>query len=451
MKGKASVAAMGDMSITAASAKADQAPTYRQMLSLWMPLAASIVMMVLEPSIINIGLGRTADPELALAAYGVAFSLALLVEAPILMLLDASVARSDSRSAFVLLRRFAVGLGLGVTAIGLIVSLTPLYGMIVEGLMNIPADVAARARPTLQVLSFWSFPIAWRRTHQGLLIRANHTGIISVATGVRLVTLATGIFAGLLLLPERGALVAGLAMDLSVIVEALIITWATRPVLRAGNYGANGPQRKTPDLSTRELWRFYRPLLATTILRQASRPLLNAGIAAASMAVASLAAWPVAWGLATLITGPAWSLQQLTTALATDGEAYRRVSRFATSLSLLFSTLLALVAFTPLYGLVMGGVYNLSPALQDLARPATQLLALLPLIMGLQSLLRGALIRGGCTGGVRTAMTLNVTTLGVTLFLGVTVFSPPGATMAAIATLAGGTAELAWLRWKTCP
>jgi len=40
-------------------------------------------MMVLEPSIINIGLGRTADPELALAAYGVAFSLALLVEATI--------------------------------------------------------------------------------------------------------------------------------------------------------------------------------------------------------------------------------------------------------------------------------------------------------------------------------------------------------------------------------
>jgi hypothetical protein len=40
-------------------------------------------MMVLEPSIINIGPGRTAAPELALAAYGVAFSLALLVEAPI--------------------------------------------------------------------------------------------------------------------------------------------------------------------------------------------------------------------------------------------------------------------------------------------------------------------------------------------------------------------------------
>ena len=62
-------------------------PTLRQMLSLWLPLAASIIMMVLEPSTINIALGRTMDPELALAAYGVAFSLALLVEAPIIMLL----------------------------------------------------------------------------------------------------------------------------------------------------------------------------------------------------------------------------------------------------------------------------------------------------------------------------------------------------------------------------
>ena len=34
-------------------------PTFRQMFHLWLPLAASIVMMVLEPSTINIGLGRT--------------------------------------------------------------------------------------------------------------------------------------------------------------------------------------------------------------------------------------------------------------------------------------------------------------------------------------------------------------------------------------------------------
>jgi hypothetical protein len=439
-----------DMSTTDTGVNATGSePTLRQMLALWMPLAASIAMMVLEPSIINIGLGRTSEAELALAAYGVAFGLALLVEAPILMLLDASVARSDSHAAFVLLRRLTLILSLAVAAIGLLVSLTPLYNLLVEGLMNIPTEVAARARPTLQVLSFWPLPIAWRRTHQGLLIRANHTTIISVATGVRLLTLAGGLFVGLLLLPERGALVAGLAMDLSVTIEAVLITLVTRSVLRAGNYGSNDPQRQQSAPSVAEIWHFYRPLLATTIIRQAMRPVLNAGIAAATMAFASLAAWPVAWGLATLITGPAWSLQQLTTALAVDRAAYRKVSRFALSLSVLFSIVMGLVVFTPIYGLVMGGIYNLSTDLQNLARPATQIMVLLPLVMGVQSLLRGLLIRAGHTGAVQSAMTINIATLSATLLVGVGALSLVGVTLAAIATLVGSVAEVVWLCWKT--
>jgi hypothetical protein len=422
------------------------------MLALWVPLAASIVMMVLEPSIINIGLGRTADPELALAAYGVAFSLALLVEAPIIMLLDASVARSTDREAFALVRRFTLGLGLLVTAIGLLVSLTPLYGLIVEELMNIPPDVAARARPTTQILSFWSLPIGWRRAHQGVLIRAGRTGVITAATGVRLGTLAAGLAVGLLFLPERGSVIAGLAMDVSVTVESALITWATRPVLRSERFQREPATSGDPPLTLRSLWRFYRPLLVTTILRQTTRPLLNAGIAATAMARASLAAWPVAWGLSILISGPAWSLQQLTTALAADAPAYRRVRNFSMALAVLFTLLLGLVTLTPLYDLVMGGVYNLSPALQALARPAVQIMVIYPLVMGGQSLLRGLLIRGGCTGDVRAAMTANVLTLAATLVAGVTLFSPSGVTLAAVAVMTGALTELAWLRWRArCP
>ncbi len=423
-------------------------PTARQMLTLWLPLAASIVMMVLEPSTINIALGRTADPELALAAYGVAFSMALLVEAPIIMLLDASVARSSDRDVFVVMRRFTLGLGLIVTAIGLLVSLTPLYGLIVEDLMNIPADVAARARPTMQILSFWPLPIAWRRAHQGVLIRAQRTAVITVATGVRLVSLAGGLFGGLLLMPDRGALVAGLAMDLSVTIEALVITLATRPVLRSDSFQADATEGGQPSLTMQELWRFYRPLAVTTLLRQTTRPVLNAGIAAAEMARTSLAAWPVTWGFTILIAGPAWSLQQLTTALAVDELAYRRVRTFSLMLSAIFGLLLALVVFTPLYDLVMGGIYNLSPELQDLARPAMQLMVIYPFLMGAQSLLRGVLIRGGCTGAVRAAMTANVLTLTGSILVGILFLSPTGVVLAAIATLTGGLAELAWLRWK---
>jgi progressive ankylosis protein len=423
-------------------------PTRRQMLALWLPLAASIVMMVLEPSIINIGLGRTADPELALAAYGVAFSLALLVEAPILMLLDASVARSSDRESFYLLRRFTLWLGLPVTILGLVVAVTPLYWLIVEKWMNIPADVAAGARPTLLLLAFWPLPIAWRRTYQGVLIRAGRTASISVATGIRLATLSGALFVGLLLFPEQWAVVAGLAMDLSVIVEAALITWATRPILRAGLFQSAPSDAAKSPLTLRELWRFYRPLVVTTLLRQATRPLLSAGIAAAAMPRASLAAWPVAWGFVTLVGGPVWAVQQLTTALTTDDAAYRRVRAFSLTLGILFTLLLGLVVLTPLYGLVMGQVYNLSPLLQDLALPATQLMILYPLIMGIQSFLRGAMIRRGSTGAVRAATTADVLVLAVAIGIGVWFFSLTGVVIAALAVMAGLLVESAWLYWR---
>jgi Na+-driven multidrug efflux pump len=118
------------------------------------------------------------------------------------------------------------------------------------------------------------------------------------------------------------------------------------------------------------------------------------------------------------------------------------------SLSVLFAVLLAAVAFTPLYGLVMGGIYNLSPELQELAQPALQLMSLYPLLMGAQSLLRGVLIRTGNTAVVRSAMTVNVLVLAATILAGVWFFSLKGVMVAATAVLAGAVAELVWLLWK---
>jgi Na+-driven multidrug efflux pump len=433
------------MTFSSASDTMIPRPTLREMLGLWLPLAASLVMMVLEPSIINIGLSRTTEPELALAAYGVAFSLALLLEAPILMLLDASVARSTTVQAFSVIRRFTLILGFAVTGIGMAISLTPLYDLIVPGLMNIPGDVAAMARPTLQILSLWSLPIAWRRAHQGVLIRGGRTAVITGATAVRLCTLAGSLYLGLLLLPDKGAIIAGLAMVASVTVEAALVTRVTYGMLGEGHFDDKWGAEEASPLGLGGLWRFYQPLMATSLLRQAIRPVLNASIAAAALPRASLAAWPVAWGLAILITGPAWSLQQLATALASDENAYRRVRGFALTLSVLLSLCLAFVAFTPAYGVVMGGVYNLSEELQHLAQPAVQVMVVLPLLMGVQGLLRGVLIQGGATGAVRTAMIVNVLTFAAAILVGLAFLSPTGVMLAAVATLAGGVGELVWL------
>jgi hypothetical protein len=78
-----------------------------------------------------------------------------------------------------------------------------------------------------------------------------------------------------------------------------------------------------------------------------------------------------------------------------------------------------------------------------------QLLVIYPLVMGAQSLLRGLLIRGGCTSEVRAAMMANVFTLGAAVLVGVVVLTPTGVILAAAATLMGAVVELVWLRWRT--
>ena len=87
-------------------------PTVRRMFTLWLPLAVSQLMMVLEPTIINIGLGRTLDPEMALAAYGVAFSLGMFFESPIIMMLSAANVLVKGRRSYLKLRRFNLLLNL---------------------------------------------------------------------------------------------------------------------------------------------------------------------------------------------------------------------------------------------------------------------------------------------------------------------------------------------------
>ena len=96
----------------------------------------------------------------------------------------------------------------------------------------------------------------------------------------------------------------------------------------------------------------------------------------------------------------------------------------------------------------MGGVYNLSPELQELARPAAQLLVFYPLVTGIGSVYRGLLIRTGDTTAVRTAMVVHVVTLMGTVAAGLLMLSLTGTLLAALASLAGPLLELFWLRWK---
>ncbi len=62
----------------------------RTALKYWLPLEATWLMMAFEGPFVAAIIARLADPKINLAAFGVATSLAWIIESPIVMMLSAS-------------------------------------------------------------------------------------------------------------------------------------------------------------------------------------------------------------------------------------------------------------------------------------------------------------------------------------------------------------------------
>src|SRR5512135_2752391 len=89
-----------------------------QILRTWWPLAASWLLMALEPPAITAVIARLPYPEINLAAYGgLVYPLALIVESPIIMLLAASTALSVDLASYRKLWRFMMAAGAGLTGL----------------------------------------------------------------------------------------------------------------------------------------------------------------------------------------------------------------------------------------------------------------------------------------------------------------------------------------------
>ena len=95
-------------------------------------------MMAVEGPFLAAVIARLAEAKFNLAAYGVAFAIAMLVESPVVMLMTASTALAEDANSFRKLRRFGYLLCAATTS-GLVVLLLPtVYGPLMEGFWPSP-------------------------------------------------------------------------------------------------------------------------------------------------------------------------------------------------------------------------------------------------------------------------------------------------------------------------
>ena len=184
---------------------------YRRIFSFWLPLAGTWLMMAVEGPYLAAIIARLPDAVPNLAAFGVAFAFAIIIESPVIMLMSASTALVEDAASFRALRRFALGLAALVTVVQVVVLLPPVFNVIARTL-QLPAEVADLTHGALAILLPWPGAIAYRRFRQGLLIRHHQTRRVAYGTGIRLAAMSLTALAAFLTSELPGAWVGALGL-----------------------------------------------------------------------------------------------------------------------------------------------------------------------------------------------------------------------------------------------
>lgn len=395
-------------------------------------------MMGLEGPYIAAIVARMPDAAFNLAAYGIAFSIAWIVEAPIMMVLTASNALVRCRDSLHALRRFTYALNAALTVVMALIALPPVFAA-AAGLMGLPAEVARLAHQATVVVIPWPAAIGYRRFYQGLLVRAGLTRRVAYGTMIRLA--AMSLTAGLLAWrsPLPGAVIGGLSLTAGVIAEAVASRWMSWHLVQT--LDATPRPSGYPLLTMPEIARFYAPLALTSVLSLITLPLITFFMGHSRMPLESLAALPVVNAFVFLFRSGAFAFQEVAVALIgahREREAdIRRVSR---TLGLAASGLLALVAFSPLADIWLRTLSGLTPEMAAFARGPIRLLVLLPALEYLLQTQRARLIVARRTRVVTIGTGVEAVGIAVMLFAGVVGLDLVGALAAAVAATAGRAA-----------
>lgn len=450
---RAAAAAVAPAPVPTPTAGAPEPVDVARVARTWWPLAASWLLMSVElPAIVAV-VARLAEPEVNLAAFGgVVFPLALIIESPVIMLLAASTALCRDELAYARIRSYMMRTGAALTVLHLALALTPLYDVVVRGIIGAPEDVIEPARLGLLLMTPWTWSIAYRRFQQGVLIRYGRSRAVGVGTVARLaadvLVLAAGYVAGL-----PGIVVAGTAISAGVLTEAAVAGWLVRPV----RFGALRDRPRGEPVLLRPFLAFYVPLVLTSLVTLLAQPIGSAAMSRLPSPTVSLAAWPAIAGVSFLLRSPGMAFNEVMVALLDERGARPALRRFAWLLGLGMTGAALAFAATPLSSAWFGRVSALPPDLAVLAGSGAWLVVPLAALVVVQSRYQGALVHARRTRAVTESVVLGLGTNAALLAAAVAVtrrtdvadvVPAAGLLVALWAMLASNAVQAAWLWWR---
>jgi len=420
--------------------------TAQRVLKMWWPLAGSWLLMGVEMPMLAMAMTRMPGGEPHLAALGaIVYPISVLIEAPIIMLLAASTRLVRDLASHERLRRFAHVAGALLTAVHVLVAFTPLYDVVAVDWIQVQPAVVEPGRVGMQLMTPWTWSIAYRRFQQGVLIRCGRSDLVGAGTIVRLLANVTVLGVGVAVGTWSGIVVGAFGVSCGVIGEALWAGWCFRKVARP----RLAAESQEPPPTWREFASFYVPLAFTPLITIVIQPIGAYAMSNMAGPTRSQAAWTAVYGLVFLLRSAGFAFNEVVVSLAGEPNGRAVLARVAVRMACVTSSLLLLLAATPLGGLWFGSISGMDEELAGLSSTALWFALLMPAYAVAQNYFQGVLVHGKRTRPITEAVVLYLVVCVVCLWIGVqNLPETPGIFVALGSFTVAGVAQTLWLVWR---
>lgn len=417
--------------------------TQKSILAFWIPLAATWLMMSIEGPYLSALIARLAEPKFNLAAYGIAFSLALIIEAPVIMMMSASTALVKDYHSFRQLRKFNYILSLSLTAGMILLSLPQIFYFVTEDLIGLPREVSYLTHLAVMILIPWPGAIGYRRFYQGILIRNNLTRLVAYGTIIRLISMSITAFILYKFTDVPGVVVGASALSTAVICEAIASKLMVKKFLVKLKSLASETQS---NLTIKEIIKFYYPLALTSLLTLGIQPFVTFFIGQSRMPLESFAVMPVVTSFVFIFRGLGLSYQEVVVALIGDNmSGFDQLKKFGIKLAAILAGALILISFTPLAEIWFRDVSGLSESLTEFAKLPLMIMSFFPALTVLISFQRAVLVKGNDTKQITYGTAIEFVGIIIVVAICIKYFSLVGAVAATIAFVLGRIAACGYL------
>ena len=349
----------------------------------FLPLVLMTELNMISKSVIHAFLARTAQPDIALAAFNTSFAfyftIASATEVTALLCISYLTSRRD---LLAVVRFMSMVLSVPL-ALSLLVAFTPAGDWLYGGVFGASDAVVAEARQATWIMCLSAPVLILRGVAFALLMMNRRTLFITGSTLVRLGSLAVSLVLWPLVLD--GAAI-GIAALVTCMTLEMVFAWAF-----ALRHIRALPQRSQSTPTAGTLWGFSWPLMLSQGSELGIVFVANLFIGRLAQPDLALASFGVAHGLVGLLFSPMRNLVQTTQTLVDTRADARVLLVFSLQLAVAFG-LIALALFnTPARSWVLSGVMGLTPALAAYSEPAMSIAFAMALLWALSALFRGLL------------------------------------------------------------